>query len=151
MTARRAFPRNIEALDQLFAFTAQALPEATVSAALRRSVDFVLEEYFTNIVKYGGGEGAIDVAIEFDGRGVEVTLTEPDARFFDVTQFPAADMTRPLAERQPGGLGLHLARRMVDTLRYEYAPAERRGQITFTIGIPPGNRERTGQVHDAGH
>lgn len=151
MTTRRAFPRDIQALEQLFEFTAQALPEAAVSAALRRSVDFVLEEYFTNIVKYGAGEGAIDVAIDLDGRGVEVTLTEPDARYFDVTQVPAVDTTAPLAERQPGGLGLHLARRMVDTLHYEYAPAERRGRITFTIGIPPVNRERNGQVHDAGH
>ena len=55
MTASRSFPRDIDALEQVFDFTAEALPDVAVSPALRRSVDFVLEEYFTNIVKYGGG------------------------------------------------------------------------------------------------
>ena len=43
MKADRRFPRRIDALEQLFDFTAQVLPDALVSPALRRSVDFVLE------------------------------------------------------------------------------------------------------------
>lgn len=151
MTASRAFPRAIGALDELFAFTAQVLPDAAVPPALRRSVDFVLEEYFTNIVKYGHGQGAIGVAIDLRPDGVEVTLTEPDAERFDVTRAPPIDVTRPLEQREPGGLGLHLARRLVDTLRYDYAPVERCGRIVFTITIPPLTSDTGERVHDVGH
>lgn len=151
MTASRGFPREIGALERVFEFTAEALPDAAVSPALRRSVDFVLEEYFTNIVKYGGGTGAIRIDIDLSAGGVQVALTEPDANCFDVTRVPPVDTTLPIEQRQPGGLGLHLARRLVDTLRYDYAPDERRSRITFTIDTPPATAARTEQDRDAGH
>jgi serine/threonine-protein kinase RsbW len=151
MKATRSFPRRIEALEQLFEFTAEVLPASAVSPALQRSVDFVLEEYFTNIVKYGGGAGDIAVAVDLGAGGVEVTITEPDAHLFDVTRVPPVDTSLPLEARQPGGLGLHLARRLVDTLRYDYAPEERRGTIAFGIRIPAASDERKARERDAGH
>lgn len=151
MKASRSFPREIAALEQLFDFTAGALPNGTVSPALRRSVDFVLEEYFTNIVKYGAGQGPVGIDIDLHGNGVEVMVTEPDAHYFDVTRVPPVDLSLPLEQRQPGGLGLHLARRLVDTLRYDYAPAERCSRITFTIRIPAVTSQETERVLDAGH
>ena len=151
MTASRGFPREIEALERVFEFTAEILPDVAVPPALRRSVDFVLEEYFTNIVKYGGGTGAIRIDIELSSSRVHVALTEPDANCFDVTRVPPADTTLPIEQRLPGGLGLHLARRLVDTLEYDYAPDERRSRITFTINTPPATAARTERVRDAGH
>ena len=151
MKTSRSFPRDIGALEQVFDFTSEVLPGAAVSPALRRSVDFVLEEYFTNIVKYGGGQGPVGIDIDLHGGGVEVMLTEPDAHFFDVTRVPPVDISLPIEQRQPGGLGLHLARRLVDTLRYDYAAAERCGRITFTIRIPAVTAEKTERVLDAGH
>lgn len=151
MKASRSFPREIDALERVFDFTAEVLPEAVVSAALRRSVEFVVEEYFTNIIKYGGGQGDVRIDIELHDGGVEVVLTEPDAHFFDVTRVPPVDVSLPLEQRQPGGLGLHLARRLVDTLRYDYAAAERCGRIAFTIGIRPVTAEKTDRVLDADH
>jgi len=151
MTASRGFPREIEALERVFEFTAEILPDVAVPPALRRSVDFVLEEYFTNIVKYGGGTGAIRIDIELSSSRVQVALTEPEANCFDVTRVPPADTTLPIEQRLPGGLGLHLARRLVDTLEYDYAPDERRSRITFTINTPPATAARTERVRDAGH
>lgn len=150
MKAKRSFPREIAALEQVFDFTAEVLPDSAVPPALRRSVDFVLEEFFTNIVKYGGGRGAVAIDIEMAPGGVEVALTEPDAHYFDVTQVRPVDIGLPLEQREPGGLGLHLVRRLVDDLRYDYAAAERRGRITFSIGIPsddaePEQHESTGR------
>ena len=37
----------------------------------------------------------------------------------------------PLAERQPGGLGLQLTRQMVDSIEYEYQDTQRRSRVTF--------------------
>ena len=98
-----------------------------------------------------GGTGAIGIDIDLSPSRVQVALTEPDANRFDVTRVPPVDTTLPIEQRQPGGLGLHLARRLVDTLEYDYAPDERRSRITFTIGTPPATAARTEQVRDAGH
>ena len=131
--ARRAFRRGVESLAQIFAFTAQtAMP-----AEVRRSVDLALEELFTNVVKYGrASETLVAVEIRRIARGVRVTLTDPDADDFDPKSTRSPDVAAPLERREPGGLGLHLVRRFVDSLDYRYLPEERTSRITFrkTLG-----------------
>jgi serine/threonine-protein kinase RsbW len=63
--------------------------------------------------------------------GVEVTLTDSDAEAFDVTRAPQADTRLPLEQRQPGGLGIHLVRKMVDSIDYYYSPETRTSRVTF--------------------
>jgi anti-sigma regulatory factor (Ser/Thr protein kinase) len=132
--ATRSFKRRIDSLDAIFAFTAQ-----TMGPELRRTVDFVLEELFTNVVKYGRRS---DLPLRIDiGRiagGVEVTLTDTDAEPFDVTRAPDADINLPIEQREPGGLGIHLVRKMVDSIEYRYSADERTSRITFRKVEQPG-------------
>jgi len=37
----------------------------------------------------------------------------------------------PIEQRNPGGLGLHLIRRLVDSMAYEYSQERRQSRITF--------------------
>jgi len=41
---------------------------------------------------------------------------------FDPTRVPPPDLTQPLEEREPGGLGVFLTRHMVDEMRYRALP-----------------------------
>ena len=86
------------------------------------TVDLAVEELFTNMVKYSPG-GAAEVTIDIAALagGVEVVLTDYDVERFDVTRAPDADIDLPIEQRKPGGLGLHLIRRMVDSIEYEYS------------------------------
>jgi anti-sigma regulatory factor (Ser/Thr protein kinase) len=52
-----------------------------------------------------------------------------------------ADVGLPLEQRQPGGLGIHLVRRMVDSVEYEYRKELRETRITF-------RKTGDGHVHD---
>jgi anti-sigma regulatory factor (Ser/Thr protein kinase) len=63
--------------------------------------------------------------------GVEVALTDYDVDRFDVTLAPDADINLPIEERKPGKLGLHLVRRLVDSLQYEYSSERRESRTTF--------------------
>ena len=99
-------------------------------AALLADVDFVLEELFTNMVKYSPrARRRCAIEIAAIAGGVEVTLTDYDVDRFDVTEAPEVDITLPLDQRRPGGLGLHLIRRLVDSVQYEYSEGERRSRI----------------------
>ena len=108
----------------------------------------MLEELFTNIVKYGRGQAPVAIEIAAIPEGVEVTLTEPEADRFDVTQAPPVDVTLPAVQRRPGGLGLHLIPRLVDSVQYGYSEGERCSRIVFrktSAASSPGAAGRNGE------
>jgi anti-sigma regulatory factor (Ser/Thr protein kinase) len=148
VTAQRHFPRRIDALRELFAFTAETIACENSDGALLPTVDLVLEELFTNIVKYGRGATPVVVEIAAIEGGVEVTLTDFDAEPFDVTRAPPVDITLPAESRRPGGLGLHLIRKLVDSIEYRHSPQDRRSRITFrkTRAVAP-ERPETGEAN----
>lgn len=133
------FVPRLESLEPLMIFVATTLERRGLRRELLPPVELALEELFTNMVKYGG-ERREPVRIEIAARqdGVEVTLTDHDVAQFDITQAPAVDITRPLQERVPGGLGLHLTRRLVDRLDYRYDPQRREARVTFVKSCPEG-------------
>ncbi len=140
MTVQCVFARNFDSLPAMVAFTRGAFAGEGIDAALLPAVDFALEELFTNMVKYSATSDA-DVQVEITGiaDGVEVTLIDSDVDAFDVTRAPDADIGLPIEEREAGGLGLHLIRRLLDSIEYEYKSETRQSRITFrkTQAGPP--------------
>ncbi len=131
MTAHRSFERSFDSIQDIFAFTGEVFAREKVDPALLPSIDLTVEELFTNMVKYSASSAAVRIDISAVDDGVEVTLTDYDVEPFDVTQAPDVDTDLPIEQRKPGGLGLHLIRRLVDFVHYEYAPATRQSRITF--------------------
>ena len=128
-----SLPRRIEATSELAAFTAGFFAAQGIDAALRTPVDLALEELFTNVVKYGrGGNSPVRVLLERIAGGVEATIIAHDVEPFDPTQAPDADIDLPAEQRKPGGLGLHLVRRIVESFRYDYDAGARRARYTFS-------------------
>jgi sigma-B regulation protein RsbU (phosphoserine phosphatase) len=133
-TVQRYFRRSFDSLEPAFGFIEDFFRARGIDAALREPVNFIVEELFTNMVKYNpGNEHDIAVALGCSRDSLTVRLIDFDVEPFDVTRAPAVDIEKPLAERQIGGLGLHLVRKMADTLRYEFA--DRRSTITFTMAL----------------
>lgn len=130
--ADRSFRRSFDSLAAIFAFTSDFFAAHGVDPALLPTVDLTLEELFTNAVKYSpAGDAFVRVEMATTPGGVEVTLTDYDVEPFDVTQAPDANINLPIEERRPGGLGLHLIRRLVDSLQYEYSNETRQCRIKF--------------------
>jgi anti-sigma regulatory factor (Ser/Thr protein kinase) len=148
----RSFERSFDSIEPIFAFTSEAFARQGIDPDFLPVVDLAVEELFTNMVKYSTMSSAavrIDLA-GIDG-GVEVTLTDYDVEPFDVTQAPDADIELPIEQRKPGGLGLHLIRRLVDSIEYEYSRDSRQSRTTFRktrAGRPdPGSLAHKGEQH----
>jgi len=131
----RAFERRLEALAEIVAFCDEALGGHGLAAADRMTLDFAIEELFTNMLKYSpAGIEPVRITLEgAPGDGVAVTLVDRGVERFDVTAAPDADTALSLERRQPGGLGLHLVRRLVGEWSYEYRAAARESRIRFRV------------------
>jgi phosphoserine phosphatase len=127
----RTFPRSFQSLEPVFEMIRKFFEDEGFDADQRYAFDFTVEELLTNMVKYnptGGGE--LGVALARRGDEVVCTLTDPDCPRWDPTIAPDVDVNMSLDERRPGGLGLHLIRRMVDEV--EYSHDGRTGRIVFS-------------------
>ena len=130
---QKKFNRSYESLEQIFEFTEQILATEHVEQSVRFPVHFVMEELFTNMVKYNPGNSN-DILLNVDASNdhVTVSMTDFDVAEFDVTVDREVDTESPLEERPIGCLGLHLIKKMVDTLEYDYD--NKQSTIKFTKG-----------------
>ncbi len=82
-----------------------------------------VDECATNIIEHGYHEqpGLIEIEIERQDETITIVLRD-QAPPFDPTQVPPPDLTLPLEQREPGGLGIYLTRHMVDEMKYEALP-----------------------------
>lgn len=137
------FVRRLEALSEIVAFVAVAVEGCGLDARQRHTLEFAIEELFTNMVKYEpGGAPTVFIEIGCVAGGVEVALIDTGVEPFDVVQAPDARVDLRLEERRPGGLGLHLLRRLVADLRYEHDPVQRQSRIRFRVGPEGGGDVR---------
>jgi phosphoserine phosphatase len=129
-TAQQTFPRNLEALAPIFEFIQHFIEAEALGADERYAMGFTVEELFTNVLKYTvGGSGDIELRLERVEGELIGTLIDPDCEPFDVTKAPDFDIKMPADLRRTGGLGIHLIRRVVDSIEYDYTG--RRSRITF--------------------
>ena len=136
-TVQQYFPRSFDSLDAMFRLVGDFLAARSLDQELHGPVCFIVEELFTNSVKYASGRHDMALSLGHTPDKLTVQLTDFDVDAFDPTHAPSVDVDKPPGERQPGGLGLHLVRQMADTLQYEYA--DRRSTVTFTKSLEPGN------------
>ena len=83
-------------------------------------LNLALEELFVNAVRHGGCDGMADAAhirLRAEGGSVQVEFRDR-GRAFDPTGAPAAAPLAPLAEREGGGLGIHLVREIMRDIEY---------------------------------
>jgi len=118
---RLTIRNDLGELARVSALARELLERHGVDAQVAYATELALEEVLSNVIRHGYpdrepheialwlgvGEGGIELRVEDDGRE------------FDPTTAAGADLDRPLAERQAGGLGIHLLRAFVSEMRYE--------------------------------
>ena len=135
---QREYRRNFDEIRRIVADTGKFFDQENIDPGLRLKVDLSIEELFVNMVTYDTETNRdILIGMESIENGIEVSLTDFDVHPFDPTQPRDVDIDAPLSERNPGGLGLFLVLKMVDSIHYEH----RDGNSTITFRICGGNND----------
>lgn len=94
-------------------------------------LELAVDEACTNVVQhaYDGQGGKIEITIELLAAGVQVVIRDWGATF-DPRTVPIPDVTAPLQQRSPGGLGLFLMRQLMDQVDFQF-DAERGNTLTM--------------------
>lgn len=101
-------------------------------------VRLVLDELLTNVISYGFSDDK-DHVIEVEMRLVDSRLMlriEDDAAAFDPLRADTPDLTTSVEDRAIGGLGIHLVRKLMDSVRYERSNGKNRLFLEKTISCP---------------
>ncbi|MBI4548246.1 MAG: ATP-binding protein [Ignavibacteriae bacterium] len=117
----KKFKRDVKSLDKIFDYINHFVLTSQLDDSISFSIKFVVEELFTNMIKYNvGHENDILISLKKNGQHVVVELVDYDVEPFDLTKVGDLDITKPLERREVGGLGIHLVKKMVDRINYEY-------------------------------
>lgn len=122
--------REMSALSSVLAMSAEFCRLNDVEGQNRETVDFMLEELFTNAVKYGiQDQGELLIVLDRRAGDLLLSLTDFNAEHFDPRERPEVDVALPIDDRVPGGLGIHLIRKLADRIDYDHH--ERTSKITI--------------------
>jgi anti-sigma regulatory factor (Ser/Thr protein kinase) len=127
---KQKFGRSLDDITGIVSFTDEFFANNDIDASVRYIVDLCVEELFVNMVTYDT-ETDEEILIEMNPHehGVEVSLTDFDVDRFDPRDAAPVDVDAPLEQRTPGGLGLYLVLKMVNSIHYEYR--NQNSKITF--------------------
>lgn len=81
-----------------------------------------VDELLSNIIKYAFHDGQthyIAIRVDILPDRVELTIRD-DGIPFDLTAYPEPELSTTLEERATGGLGIHLVRKLMHSISYEY-------------------------------
>ena len=118
-------PGTLQSLGEIRGYVDAAAAAARLEKHQAYSLRLAVDEVATNIVVHGyeenGLTGRIVVRASVDDAAVAVTVEDSGPPFDPRSRVlpDAADLAKPLEDRDVGGLGLYLAFKRVDEFRYE--------------------------------
>lgn len=115
---------KLESLSEIKSFVSAELEETGCPEGTRKQILIVVDEIFANITQYAydGEEGTAVIRIEENSEPRAVVLTFLDGGIpFDPLTMKTPDTSLKAREREIGGLGIFMVRKLTDEISYEYA------------------------------
>ena len=107
-----------ESLEEVIRFISPELKKTNYPPNIQNEIEMATEEVFTNIVNYAYGQegGAVKISIFTED---EVTIKfEDNGQPFDPHEQETPDLNKPINEREIGGLGLYMVKKLMDRVEY---------------------------------
>lgn len=119
--SEKSFKRSIKSLHEVFDFLMVFFEQNKIGETIAFNVKFAVEELFTNLVKYNSaGPTDITISLALDNEKLTVSIVDFELHPFDPTKTAELKLDGVLEQRRPGGLGIHLVKRMMDKFEYEH-------------------------------
>ena len=117
---KTTFPARFEFLDEIRELVAETAREGGFTEKEIYSLQLAADEAASNIIEHAyEGVSNADLDIDCDMRGDTLTIIMRDTgRSFDPSNVKQPNLKADLSERQIGGLGLYLMRKLMDEVRY---------------------------------
>ncbi len=123
----------------------EALAARGVSMAVASSVLIAADEVVSNVLNHGGAAPSVQVAARIADGQVTVSVTD-DGAAFDPLVAAEPDTTLSLEDREIGGLGIHLVRKLMDNVGYERRGKYNRLQFSKSYAPPSASRQTAGDA-----
>ena len=113
-------PAHQEQLKRVQDFVEEQI-KTRLSPRITQHILLATEEVFINIARYAypQGEGTADIVCTVGDSGIELTFMDEGIAYNPLTQ-EKPDTTLPADARPVGGLGIYLARELMDQMTYRY-------------------------------
>jgi anti-sigma regulatory factor (Ser/Thr protein kinase) len=112
---------------------------AGLSSDLTYRLTLSLDEIVSNVIRHGysdTNDHVVEVRLSVHD-GVVTSVIEDDGHPYDPRESPEPDLSMPVEERGPGGLGIFLVRQMMDSI--DYARRDGRNILTVTASRREGD------------
>lgn len=123
---------SVENLTVVNDFVGELLDRLGCSVKIQMQLEMAVEEFFVNIANYAytplTGMVTIRRSVVENPLGVVLSFEDSGVPYNPLDKADP-DVSRPIEEREIGGLGVFLAKKTVDDVRYEY----RDGKNILTI------------------
>ena len=118
---KKEFIAKKEELDNVISFIHNEL-EKDLDMKTMTKIDLVTEEIFINIASYGYKEtekGIVNINIEHQNNKIIITFEDSGIPFNPLlTKDP--DIKQSVEDRELGGLGIYMVKKMMDNVKYLY-------------------------------
>lgn len=112
---------DISELERVMSFVSELCARNSIPSETEYDLNLALDEIVTNVARYAhrdGGEHPFTLQIALSKEEF-VAIIEDDGMEFDPTRHPTPDLDAPLEERKQGGLGIHLVRQIMSSVKYQ--------------------------------
>ena len=136
----RCFPNQPEDLSRVTAEAMRFLEDSPIGAQALYVANLTVEEMGTNIIKYGYDDTAVHeilLSLKLLPTSLLVVL-EDDGHEFNPLNWPDPQVNLPPEQRSPGGLGVHLVRKLAEEMTYVRSTG--RNRLTVKIRSNPSGK-----------
>ena len=120
---------NKEALSEASEFLDRCVEEFAIPLRTGYSLKVVTDEIFSNIVYYSGAKNA-EILFRNDTDRITLVFLD-DGMAYNPMEAEEPDITAGAEEREIGGLGLFMVKKMAEQVQYEYK--DEKNQLTVIL------------------
>ena len=124
MSESRIFKADVKELDNLFEYSSKLLNQLDFSSRDVIMINTALEEIFVNVAHYAyDNEGTVEITLSRVANKVTFVFKD-NGKPFNPLERKDPNITASSDEREIGGLGIYMVKKIMDEVHYEYTNSQ---------------------------